>query len=555
MENAINLYSDLLENPMVKTLDGRERPELVDLWKELNKQVANQITSQFGIAKLLDKTALAYETGGRVDTIHNVHHGVEIKNAKAKERLQNNKNAYDSKTAHKNQTFMAYKKKAHQEFNKGQGMIDAATGKPFLKHQKMNVDHTVSGKAMSEDPRIALAGINPEKEANQKENYATINEGVNKSKGAKSNSEYLKNNKQRVAQAKKNISKLDKNSPTYEQDKARFQGVIDANEEKLKEADQKMQDRINHDTSEKYYRGAEFRRDTAKAAGKQGIRNATQAAWGIVIYEFQQIFFDEVFPLIKNWGEYKNRHSEQIKLVVSKVKVRLKDTMKHIESELLVGMSEGFLTGIISTITTTIINVFVTTAKNLARLINDGIGGLYQGIKLLITNPEHLSKGALIKQVLGIISTAIIASCGVIFSEYLTTQLKFLGDKVSVWVANGISAIMTGVAIGLGIFAINRIDRAFIELAEDIKYATVSAASIIERYRVSISHVEVVYQKLLTEILNEYNKLGKMAQLSHDISLASGVQLESSAEYAKMSHVSEDRILRTNTDVLNYLRK
>lgn len=106
--------------------------------------------------------------------------------------------------------------KAMKEKQKLGNLKDEYTGKKLKINEKANLDHVVPRKQIFENSWRKIADIDTADLANKKENLAATNESLNKSKGAKSNSEYIKdrevrekNLKEQVERANKKIDKKD----------------------------------------------------------------------------------------------------------------------------------------------------------------------------------------------------------------------------------------------------------------------------------------------------------------------------------------------------------
>lgn len=562
MMTTVVFYEDLLKDPFIRELNGSPHSEFTDLWTEIRTQVKNQIVSQFQIESLiaveLGKGKEVFQDGGDVDTVHNVYNNIEIKNSDAQKRLKKSKSEYDSNEFHKNQKFNQAKAELHRRQNNGEILIDQSTGKVFKSNQTAHLDHIIPGKSFSEDPGVALSGLDSETLANQDYNFAAINSGVNLSKQSKSNEEYVAHNDQRVEQARANIANLNPDDPKYEEKLGRNQGRIDADPDLMVEMQQRAEKIKNETVAKSYYQGTQFKKDTLKAAGKRGVKNMMQAVWGVLFYELQDVFFTEVLPLVKNWSDYKGKRIAQLKEIMARVKKHLIDSMQTMKSQLLTNASDGFISGAISSITTTIVNIFSTTFKNMARILNDGIAGVYQGIKLLITNPEHLEKGKLIKQALIVVTGAVTTSVGIILSEYLTVKLAELhfNSTVAELVSSGISAIVVGVVTAICVNSINNFGSSIKTLAENFRYAVgVSKQEILTRYQTTLAKIDDTYQEIIKQIYVTYDRLDKLGDLAHDLTLAANIQLKNTANYAKASGVAEEKVLRTNDDVLNFFNE
>lgn len=80
---------------------------------------------------------------------------------------------------------------------KSGNLKDEYTGKTLKINDKANLDHVVPRKQIFENPWRKIADIETSDLANKSENLAGTNESLNKSKGAKSNSDYIKNREAR----------------------------------------------------------------------------------------------------------------------------------------------------------------------------------------------------------------------------------------------------------------------------------------------------------------------------------------------------------------------
>lgn len=83
-------------------------------------------------------------------------------------------------------------KNAMKEKQKSGNLKDEYTGKTLKLNENANLDHVVARKQIFENSWRKIADIDTADLANKKENLAATNESLNKSKGAKSNSEYIK---------------------------------------------------------------------------------------------------------------------------------------------------------------------------------------------------------------------------------------------------------------------------------------------------------------------------------------------------------------------------
>jgi hypothetical protein len=78
---------------------------------------------------------------------------------------------------------------------------------------------------------------------------------------------------------------------------------------------------------------------------------------------------------------------------------------------------DGFISGFCSNIVTVIINIFVTTAKNIVRLIREGFFSLVKAVKLLLNPPADMTKSQLFHEVGKLIISGSIISFGILAEE------------------------------------------------------------------------------------------------------------------------------------------
>ena len=112
-----------------------------------------------------------------------------------KQYNDNNPNGYTKKEGAKILKDKRYTdaNNAMKEKQKSGNLKDEYTGKTLKVNEKTNLDHVVARKQIFENSWRKIADIETADLANKSENFAVTNESLNKSKGAKSNSDYIKN--------------------------------------------------------------------------------------------------------------------------------------------------------------------------------------------------------------------------------------------------------------------------------------------------------------------------------------------------------------------------
>lgn len=166
---------------------------------------------------------------------------------------------------------------------KSGNLKDEYTGKTLKINDKANLDHVVPRKQIFENPWRKIADIETSDLANKSENLAGTNESLNKSKGAKSNSDYIKNREAREKKLrdqlqranekidKKNISDAEKRNLKALNEK-RLNDKLAADSQKMLKIEKKAKKAINKNIAKK----APVR--MANKAGKDAVKAMFVAA-------------------------------------------------------------------------------------------------------------------------------------------------------------------------------------------------------------------------------------------------------------------------------------
>ncbi|HCV3152134.1 TPA: hypothetical protein OV546_003302 [Acinetobacter baumannii] len=111
---------------------------------------------------------------------------------------------------------------------------------------------------------------------------------------------------------------------------------------------------------------------------------------------------------------------------------------------------ESALSGFFASLTTTIINIFLTTAKLWGKIIRESWLNIVNVTKLVFFNPENLTTGQLTKATFKILSASVGLLLGMVVNESLVCLKTLpLGNEISTF----ISALSSGIVIlGLNYF-------------------------------------------------------------------------------------------------------
>ena len=276
--------------------------------------------------------------GGDVDTIHNVRQidndkQMHYKN-KRNEEAYNNRGEYNSKTYHSHPNYINTNAKYSKQRKEGT-LIDGYTGEKLDPKISHDLDHIVSAKEIHEDRGRVLSGLKGEDLANDPEtNLTPTNYHTNRSKGQKSMDEYL-----------------EKRGDEYTEEQ----------QERMREKDRVARKAYNEKINRAYYTSPAFFKDTAKAAGKVSIAMGLRQALGLVFSEMWFAVRDEIKQGKEDGKALFNSIASGVKKGLENAKLKYK--------ELWHKFIEGAVGGVLASLTTTLCNIFFTTAKNVVRII------------------------------------------------------------------------------------------------------------------------------------------------------------------------------------------
>lgn len=385
-----------------------------NLFDEYWKIIIRSLITTFGLDFLVKD-----QHGGDVDTIHNVRNGVEYKN-KQNEEDYKNRGEYDSVSLHSDRRFADYKKvyKEKQEF------IDDAyspgekvyIGKSkYLKenNKTANLDHSVSGKEIFEDKGRILSGLNTDDLANRPENFYFTSESMNKKMKSMPKEEFVEKYR---------------NELTPEQ----IEAILSTNK--------RARESIDADINKAYYSSEKFYKDTISAANRLGASMGIREALGFVMVEILFSCKNEILSVPPN-----STFKDYFDALVSGVKYGV-SYVAHNHQYLFKAFGEGYFAGVLSSISTTLINVFLTTDIIIAKCIRTGCITLVRASKILFFNPENLLMGDRLKATLVTISTGINNIFGSIVAKYIANMSNLnsiVGNKFEIFMECTFSGLLS----------------------------------------------------------------------------------------------------------------
>ena len=345
--------------------------------------------------------------------------------------------------------------KAMKEKQKLGNLKDEYTGKTLKVNEKANLDHVVARKQIFENPWRKIADINTEDLANKSENFAATNESLNKSKGAKSNSEYIKNRELREKELrnqvqranekidKKNISDAEKRNLKAENEK-RLNDKLAADSKKMLKAEKTAKKAINKDIAKKA---------SVRMANKAG-KDAVKAMFVAALFGMLKEIMNALVRFFKSKKRSFDTFLDEMKNALYSFFGKIRDFIK-------VGI-DSFVGSIVGEI----IGAFAQKLKKLPNLIKQLFGSIRESISYL-SNPENQTHSTAIKiaHISKIITSGLVAVgamfLGEYFEKYLLTIPNF-GNPIPLLgtIANILGMFLASLLTGiLGAIIINGIDQ------------------------------------------------------------------------------------------------
>lgn len=346
------------------------------IWKQYERVVLHNLITSFGLDFLVQD-----QHGGDVDTIHGVREGVAYKNPDNAAAYEA-RGTYDTTAYHGDDRYRMRVQEARAAFNSdGTRVEDAYVPGRLLSFTKAsavgttgraNLDHVVSAKEIHEDRGRILADVDGVDLANSEYNLRFTNENLNKSKGADSVEEVLGREKH-----------------NFDGEKGREIPTEVA--EKMREEDKQARAHMDKEITQAYYSSARFLGDAVTAACQRGVEMGMRQAIGF--------YFLEIWLACEEELEGIDAHCE-IATVIAAIKNGVtkgsENALKKYK-DLFRNFGEGFVAGAMASVTTTLINIFVTTDKNTVRYIRQASAAIVQAGNILIINPNNLLIGEQLK--------------------------------------------------------------------------------------------------------------------------------------------------------------
>jgi len=369
--------------------------------------------------------------GGDVDTIHTVRQidsdpDMEYKNPQNQANYENRgpyNRASVTGPGTRYQQMQHDARKAYGEDNSNT-VKDAYEDKElhFLGRSKerptdknANLDHVIPVKKIFDDRARTLSGILTEELANDKDNLQWTNEHLNKSMRDDMGEDYVSKHPELAESVKDNILRYQRQA-------------TDSYEKRL---------------AKTYYLSSQFANDVYSAAGKTAAKMGARQAVGFMMSE---IVFS-VLEVIDQQTE-ENEFDMPVFLVniAEAVKEGFKKAVQKYE-DLFGRLIDGAVSGAMATLTTTIWNIFTTTAKDTVRIIRQSSVSLVKAGEVLFINPNDYLLGEKLCETAKILAMGGAVVAGTIVGETINKSpacaLPYVGEAIQIFCSSFVTGTMT----------------------------------------------------------------------------------------------------------------
>ena len=406
------------------------------IWNEYERVIIKSLITSFWLDFIVHD-----QNGGDVDTIHNVREvgkdpDLTYKNSQNKIDYDN-RGAYDKAAYHSDPRYRKIVSDARRDFNENGTKVDDAyvVGEKLIprrnntisREKQAQLDHVIAAEEIHNDSGRVLAGLDGKDLANSENNLRFTSACLNLNMSNMSIDQYIQ-------WCKDNPDKVNWNGKKGEP------LTKDVENQLRKEYNRAKKD-YEAKLAKAYYTSPKFAKDTAKAAGSRGAEMGARQAIGFVFVEIWMASKEELQAMPA--GSELNTMLESVVTGVKKGVERAKEKYKDI----LAQFGEGFISGAFASLTTTICNIFFTTAKNLVKCIRQIYASVVEAGKVLLFNPDNLMFGDRIKTSTIIMATGASVLVGTAVGELIgktpIAAIPGVGSVVQVFCSTLVSGLVS----------------------------------------------------------------------------------------------------------------
>lgn len=440
----VQTKSSSKEESVQKLLDDISKnysQEKFDVYFEnAQNEMMQHIIKPFGLGKVLFED----RDGGNVSTVHNANKKIYAR----KEDEYNRKEYTNSKNSHGQQFSGNSKKSIGSSFTKTQmdresNVVDAYTGK-IQKASTTSPDHVESLSQYHKDGGFMQNSQEKADFATDKNNLAVTDRSVNQSMR-----DYDKKEWAAKEASEGGVTNKDK---------------YNIDEQKLDQKIMEGKKAADHHLPSNMQKGIYYSKNAVITGVKEGAKMGIQQALGLFLQELITAFFSQAKDIYKN--SFKKNPDDTF---FETVLLRLKEVADSVVSkwkQIYEAFKEGAVSGFISNLVTTLINLWKTTYKRVVRMIREGIMSLIKAVRFIMNSPKGMSKSQVYHEASKMFTGGVFIGVGIVIEEavskFLAAHMPFLNNVLGLNLNEVLSTILvsTGVTVltGLTVFLIDKLD-------------------------------------------------------------------------------------------------
>ena len=423
-----------------------DSPTATVLIHQYEQVVVKSLITSFG----LDGILFHDKKGGYVDTLVTVRDPTVEYADKSNEAAYNNRGAYDKHAKYAVHGGDKRYRTINSEFSaakKAGNLYDAYTGEKFARNAKTELEHVIAAKEIHNDPARVLAGLSTPDAANVRSNLVMEDRSVNRSKHELSAKEYLDRLNSEKDIRQKRIEELRGKASLNDEERQELHKLEQKDSvdgRRMMAKDRTARAAYNRRLAITYYTSSKFLKSTASAALSSGAKMGVRQALGLLLTEVWCAVRED-FPKITE----RMRGNFELKKFLSGIADSFKKAFSMVREKfkaLIASFRDGALSGALASISTTIINMFAATAKNVGRILRESWSSLLEAFKILFLNPDDLAWGERLRAAAKILAVAASVILGGIAQEWVSglgIGIPVLADVLPVFVRTLVTGILS----------------------------------------------------------------------------------------------------------------
>lgn len=417
-------------------------PPSESLIKQYEKMVVSTLIRSFALDFMFQD-----QDGGNIDTPLTARK-YGIKDQEAQDSYDTRGSYRENKDSfHKHSNYINKNRKASEMRDAGT-LTDTYTGEKIMAKEKYDLDHTISAKEIFDDPAVYLTKLNSTDLANADSNLNHTNHSINRSKKQKEMQVFIKDLQQSQMERDKSIAQLKNKESLSDQDRKnilRLENLNKADANKMAQADQTARKEYNSAISKAFLQEKKTWQKVGNDASKQGMKMGLRQVLGVLLTEVW-VIVRKKFPILLS----KLKESFTLKVFLEQVDDAFREAFEVVKKKfktLIETFANGFLAGVLASLSTFFLNLFTGTAKNTVKIIREFWGSVTEVFSLLAFNPNNLPPGELIRAISKIIVIAASVFVGTMVSETFSklpiAQMPVIGEALTIFVGGMATGIIS----------------------------------------------------------------------------------------------------------------